>query len=303
MASMTEQFSGRDGAVSPPVPAQAGIGLRPIHHSQVLAERPDVPWLEVHAENFMTRGPLADDLGLIARRYPISLHSVGLSLGSVRPIDASHLNRLVTLIDEFRPSLVSDHLAWSATDSLALPDLFPLPYTEEALTVTARNVSAVQDTLRRDLLIENPSGYFPLLSSTMSEGEFLAQLVARTGCRVLLDVNNVYVSAFNRDLDAQAALDDLVNRIAPKNFGEIHVAGHAVVLDHCGRPMRIDDHGSLVQEHVWKLFELAVRAIGPLPTLVEWDTRIPSFDLLWAEAARAQSILDRCANAEYVFSC
>jgi uncharacterized protein len=294
---MTQELAEGHHIANLPVPAQAGIGLRPIHHSKVLSENPEVPWFEVHAENFMTQGPLADDLRLIALRYPLSIHGVGLSLGSVRPPDASHLKRLVALTDEFSPNLVSDHLTWSVTEALTLPDLFPLPYTEEALTVMARNVSEVQDNLGRAILIENPSAYFLLPSSTMSEGEFLAHLVARTGCGVLLDVNNVYVSALNRDLNPQSELDELLGCIAPEHFGEIHLAGHEAVVDQGGHPVWIDDHGSPIKEEVWGLFERALRALGPLPTLVEWDTRIPPFDQLWAQAVRAQSILDRYAPA------
>jgi uncharacterized protein len=295
---MTEELARGGDVVRRPIPARAGIGLRPVHHSKVLAENPDVPWFEVHAENFMTGGPLADDLRLIAMRYPLSMHGVGLSLGSVRPPDAAHLGRLAALIDEFRPRLVSDHLSWSATESLALPDLFPLPYTEEALAAIARNVCEVQNRLGRRILIENPSTYFSLSSSTMTEGEFLAELVGRTGCGVLLDVNNIHVSAFNRGLDAQSALDDVLCRIAPEDFGEIHLAGHAAALDQRGLPLRIDDHGSPVQDEVWRLFERAVGLIGPLPTLVEWDIQIPSFDRLWAEAMKAQATLDRHAHAD-----
>jgi uncharacterized protein len=283
--------------VQRPIPAQAGIGLRPMHHSQVLAENPAVPWFEVHAENFMTHGSLADDLRRIAKRYPLSMHAVGLSLGSVRLPERSHLKRLVALNAEFAPDIVSDHLSWSATDTLALPDLFPLPYSEESLAVTVRNVDYVQNILGRTILIENPSSYLSLVSSTMSEAEFLEQLVARTDCGVLLDVNNIYVSALNRDSDPRSALDDLLDRIAARHFGEIHLAGHAEMVDELGNFIRVDDHGSPVRDDVWTLFEAAIRNIGPLPTLIEWDTGIPPFNRLCAEAATAQSVLDRYALA------
>ncbi len=263
------------------------------HHAVVLHDRPPLPWLEVHPENYLADAAARAELREIRRDYPLSLHAVGLSLGSATGIDSDHAKRLKALVDEFEPGLVSDHLSWSATDGLHLPDLLPLPYTEETLRVVADNLHRAQSILRRPLLIENPSTYLGWTGATMTEAEFMAELVARTGCRVLLDVNNVYVSAYNLGQDPRALLGEFLTAIHSDQIGEIHLAGHSLVtFDGPEAPrIRIDDHGSPVCAEVWPLYELTIAQFGAMPTLIEWDTDIPEFDVLVVEAGRAQRIL------------
>ena len=283
-----------------PIPAKAGIGLRLPHHSRFRAERPEAAWLEAHPENYMTPGA-ADELAAIDELYPLSLHAVGLSLGSARGLDEAHLLRLKALERRIRPGLMSDHLSWSIAAGpdgpLGLPDLLPLPYTEEALGVVAANVAHAQGVLDRPLLIENPSTYLQFAASCLGEAEFLSELVRATGCGVLLDVNNLYVSAMNQGADPARALDLYLDAIPGAAIGEIHLAGHVTRDLPGGRRLRIDDHGSRVSPAVWALFETVTARIGPRPTLIEWDTDIPDLAVLQDEAALAQDILDR-AGAE-----
>jgi uncharacterized protein (UPF0276 family) len=264
----------------------------------VIERRPSAAWLEVHAENFMTHNTLLAELDAIAPDYPVSLHGVGLSLGSVTLPQREHLNRFRELVTRFEPDLVSDHLSWSAVDGIHLPDLLPLPYTEEALRFVIRNINHVQEVLRRQILLENPSKYIQLPDSAMSEAEFLAEVVLRTGCGVLLDVNNLYVSAVNQDLHAEATLIDFLNAVPPESIGEIHLAGHTSIRTDDGRQIRIDDHGAPIGTEVWKLYEEAIAHLGPLPTLIEWDTRIPAFEILQAEASAAESIIFGLSDQE-----
>ena len=294
-----------DAASSPacqrPIPAAAGIGLRLPHHAVVQGERPTIAWLEVHPENYMT--PVAaDELAAIADRYPVSLHAVGLSLGSACGLDRDHLLRLKALERRIRPGLMSDHLSWSVAATgegpLALPDLLPLPYTEEALAVVIANVDRAQAVLGRRLLIENPSTYLQFTASSLSEAEFLAELVRATGCGVLLDINNIAVSAHNQGSDPAFALADYLAFIPGSTIGEIHLAGHAVRELPGGRRLLIDDHGSRVSLEVWRLFETAMNLLGPKPALIEWDTAIPDLSVLLAEAAVAQAILNAAAKPE-----
>jgi uncharacterized protein (UPF0276 family) len=292
----------RDAASPPvsvkPIPAAAGIGLRPPHHAALKDGPPAIAWLEAHPENHLTPAA-ADALAAFADRYPVSLHAVGLSLGSACGLDRDHLERLKTLERRIRPGLMSDHLSWSlaATGSgpLALPDLLPLPYTEEALAVVIANVGHAQAALRRRLLIENPSTYLEFAQSALSEAEFLGELVRATGCGVLLDLNNIVVSALNRGQDPAFVLADYLALIPASAIGEIHLAGHAVRDLPGGRRLRIDDHGSRVGLEVWRLFETTVNVIGPRPTLIEWDTDIPELPVLLGEAAVAQAILNTAA--------
>lgn len=270
------------------IPASAGIGLRFPHHRHVLETRPKVPWLEVHPENYMAGGAPLRMLESIRRDYPISLHAVGLSLGSAAPLDPVHLSRLKALVERLEPGLVSDHLSWSVAGGTYLGDLLPLPYTDEALDIVTRNVDRTQNALGRPILVENPSAYLAFTHSTMSEAEFLATLARRTGCGILCDVNNIYVSASNLGGDPVAYLAVLpVDRV-----GEIHLAGHAVRRFDDGSEIRIDDHGSRVAPAVWDLYERALGRFGPVPTLIEWDTNIPTFETLEGEADAAQALLD-----------
>jgi uncharacterized protein len=282
-----------------PIPARAGIGLRLPHHSFLLATRPAAAWLEVHPENYMADEQAAADLELIRANYPLSLHAVGLSLGSAEGVDARHLERLRQLAARFEPALVSDHLSWSTSGGVYLPDLLPLPYTDEALAIVCRNVHQVQDALGRQVLVENPSTYLRYAATAISEAEFLSAVAARTGCGVLLDVNNVYVSASNQQLDPGRVLAEWLAALDGRMVGEIHLAGHAVVAAEGGVSLRIDDHGDRVCDAVWSLYEQALAHLGPRPTLIEWDTRLPEFPVLQAEAARAQSRLDACERLGY----
>ncbi len=270
----------------------AGIGLRHPHLALFAAEASDAPlrapWLEIHSENFLCDGgPRLAMLDAIAARYLISCHGVGLSLGSAEGLDPEHLRRLKTLFDRTQPKLISEHLAWSVTDGTYLNDLLPLPYNDETLNTVARNVETAQSTFGQKILIENPSAYISFPASTMSEPEFLAHLVARTGCGLLLDVNNVYVSAHNNGIDAQ----DYLNTIPGDAVGEIHLAGHSVAA-HGNDPFLIDTHSAKVCDDVWGLYAQTIARIGPRPTLIEWDLEIPELHILLGEAAKAQNLLD-----------
>jgi len=276
-------------AAAASIPAMAGIGLRFPHHRHVVDTRPTVAWFEVHAENYMSgRAPLSC-LESIRRDYSISLHSVGLSLGSADPPDAEHLAKLSSLAARVQPGLVSDHLSWSRVAEFYLADLLPLPYTEEALAVVAENIERVQVALGRTILVENPSTYLTYAASVMDEFEFLAEISRRTGCGILCDINNLYVSASNHATDPLRYLDALP---AP-SVAEMHLAGHAVRQLDDGTEIRIDDHGSTVAPAVWDLYGTALSRFGTLPTLIEWDTDIPAFSVLESEAACAQRMLDQ----------
>lgn len=272
-----------------PIPAAAGIGLRHPHLPDFLNGLPAVAWLEVHSENFLAEGgPRRRALERIRRDYPLSCHGVGLSLGSAEGLSREHLTRLAALFDAVRPGLVSEHVAWSVDDGTYLNDLLPLPYTEEALEVLCRNIDQAQEAFGRRILVENPSSYLQFDASRMSEAEFLAETVRRSGCGLLLDVNNIVVSAENHDFDPFAYLEALPTDAV----GEIHVAGHAEVeLE--GHRLLIDDHGSRVPAEVWDLLRAALPLTGPVPVLVEWDTAIPDLGVLLEEAGKAQHELDR----------
>lgn len=275
------------------LPVAAGIGLRFQHHQEVLATRPRIAWLEVHAENYLGGGPTPAVLDAIRRDYPLSLHGVGLSLGSADALDAEHLRRLAAAVRRFDPGLVSEHLSWSTVDGIYLADLLPLPLTEEALDVVCRHVDQAQAALGRRILIENPSSYLRYTHSTIPEAEFLAAIVRRTGCGLLCDVNNLFVSASNHGWDADAYLETL----PPDAVGEIHLAGHAVRHFPDGRSLRIDDHGSPVAPAVWQLHARALALFGPTPTLVEWDTDVPPLEVLLAEADKASAWLAEARHA------
>lgn len=278
------------------IPASAGVGLRFAHHRAVLEERPAAAWFEVHAENYMGGGKPLSYLEAIRRDYPVALHGVALSLGGADGLDGRHLQRLAALADRIDAGLVSEHLAWTASGGNHFADLLPLPYTEESLAVVCRNVERAQHVLRRRILLENPSSYLRFRHSTMPEWEFIAALVARTGCGILCDVNNIYVSAANLGFDAHAYL----RALPPAAVGEIHLAGHRRREFPDGRSMRIDDHGSRVAPAVWSLYAEAVALFGRRPTLIEWDTDVPPLAVLLEEAAHAERLLagekaDACA--------
>ncbi|MEO8674701.1 MAG: DUF692 domain-containing protein [Casimicrobiaceae bacterium] len=265
-------------------PSGAGIGLRTPHVRQVREERPAVPWLEVHSENYYADGgPALAALLRIRADYPLSLHGVGMSLGSTDPLDRTHLAKLARLVARTEPALVSEHLCWSGVGGRVLNDLLPLPYTEEALAHVCARVAEVQDFLGRELLVENVSSYLAFAAATIPEWEFVAAVARRTGCKLLCDVNNIHVNAVNHGFDADAYLAAL-----PRDaVAEIHLAGFEAT-DTC----LIDTHGAPVAPEVWALYRRAIARFGPVPTLIEWDTDIPPLATLLAEAATAQRILE-----------
>jgi uncharacterized protein (UPF0276 family) len=270
------------------LPARAGIGFKPQHFAAIMAEAAPPGFIEVHAENYMGAGgpPLAQ-LAALGERFPLSLHGVGLSIGGEEPLDAAHLRRLRALCDRFRPIRFSEHLAWSSHGGAFLNDLLPLPYTAATLARVSAHVAQAQDTLGRRILIENPATYLSFAESTIAEGAFLAELCERTGCGLLLDVANVFVSAANHGGDPVALLRSMpLDRV-----GEIHLAGHEPGLDTEGTPLLLDTHGAPVPEPVWALYREALRLTGPVATLIEWDNDVPDWPVLRAEAARAEAEL------------
>lgn len=269
------------------LPVAAGIGLRAAHHERVRAEQPDIAWLEVHTENFLGGGVTPSMLETLRERYAISLHGVGLSLGSAEGLDEEHLARIAALVRRIEPAAVSDHVSWSVTGGVYFNDLLPIPYDEDALSVVVRNVTRFQEAAGRRVMVENPSTYLRHVQSDRAEPQFLAELCQRSGCGLLLDVNNVFVSTENHGDDAHAYL----STIAHLPIGEIHLSGHH--LRQIGnRSIRIDDHGSPVSDPVWALYERALAVIGPRPTLIEWDSALPPLETLLAEAGKAQARLD-----------
>jgi uncharacterized protein (UPF0276 family) len=272
------------------VPARAGIGLRADHYFQVLDEHPAVAWFEVHSENYFGAGgrPL-DCLERIRAHYPLSLHGVGLSLGSSDPLNQRHLGRLRDLIARCEPGLVSDHLSWSSVGGRYLNDLLPLPQTRAAARHAAGRIARVQDALRREILIENLSSYLEFAGAEMPEAEFLVAVAERAGCRILLDVNNVYVSSVNHGFDPYRYLD----AVPPRLVAEIHLAGHTRRVFEDGEIL-IDTHNALVCAPVWALYRHALGRLGPVPTLIEWDKDLPPLAVLQEEAARAQDLIDQC---------
>ena len=280
-------------AVIPSLPARAGLGLKPQHFEDVLATWPELGFFEVHAENYMVAGgPFHHYLGRIREHYALSLHGVGLSIGSEAGLDREHIARLAALIERYQPQSFSEHLAWSSHGGAFFNDLLPVPYNEHTLARVCAHVDQVQSLLQRRILIENPSTYVEFEASTLGEAEFLSALVQRTGCGLLLDVNNVYLSCVNHQRDPY----QLIDALPLDQVGEIHLAGFAVDSDGAGAPLLIDSHGAAVHEQVWQLYEHALERIGPVATLIERDNNIPSFAVLMQEAQQAQRLLDRCAG-------
>ena len=273
-----------------PLPPLPGVGYKPQHYSAILDDPAPVGWFEVHAENYMGNGgrPLAQ-LRALSERFPISVHGVGLSIGSPDRLDSDHLARLKHLVGWLTPASFSEHLAWSTHDSAFLNDLLPLPYTPATLTRVCDHVDEVQEALGRQMLLENPSSYLAFAESTLEETDFLHEVVRRTGCGLLLDVNNVFVSATNLGYSPQ----EYIARFPMAAVGEIHLAGHDEDHDDHGAPLLIDSHGREVAEPVWALLELVLDRAGPLPLLIEWDNDVPNWPVLAAEAARAARALDR----------
>jgi uncharacterized protein (UPF0276 family) len=274
--------------VRDPVPARAGIGLRAQHHGSILEAGPRIGWIEAHTENyFHAGGPAVRALERARASYPLSLHGVGLGLGSAAPLDSTHLARIRDAVRRFEPGLVSEHACWSHVADEHFNDLLPLPYTEEAVEHLAARVRQVQDFLGRQLLIENLSAYVGFKHSPLSEGEFLSAVVERSQCGLLLDVNNAYVNSVNLGLD----LETFLAALPAHAVQEIHLAGHSR-RQAGGGELLIDDHGSEVCDAVWQLYERALERFGPVPTLIEWDTDVPSLERLVGEAVQAQRRLD-----------
>ncbi len=295
----TAGASGRDADGTAPrrrpqaIPARAGVGLKAENYRDILGAPPDLGFFEIHAENHMAAGGAGHRwLERIRADHPLSVHGVGLSIGAARGLDDGHLGRLAAVCDRYEPGLVSEHLAWSSHGAAYLNDLLPLPYTQETLARVCEHVDAVQSRLKRRVLIENPSTYLLFEASDIPETEFLRDLARRTGCGLLLDVNNVHVSATNHAIDAC----DYLAAFPLEAVGEIHLGGHARDVDDEGAPLLIDSHDRAVDEVVWDLFAGVVDRIGPLPTLVEWDADLPPFAVLAAEAAAAEAILERAGG-------
>ena len=270
------------------LPPRAGLGLKPEHFRDILEARPQLGFFEVHAENYMVDGGAFHHyLGLIRRDYPLSVHGVGLSIGGESPLDEAHLDRLAALLERYAPLSFSEHLAWSSHGENFLNDLLPVPYHAATLSRVCTHIDRVQERLARRLLLENPATYVEFAASTMSETDFIGEVIRRTGCGLLLDVNNVYVSCTNHGRDPYACIDALPLQAA----GEIHLAGFARDVDAAGDPLLIDSHGAPVAQAVWDLYRYTLARTGPLPTLIERDNDIPAFPVLLAEARQAEVLL------------
>lgn len=269
---------------------KVGVGLRHPHYTYVLDNKPPIGWFEVHSENFfMKGGPSLHLLEKICQDYPLSLHGVGLSLGSAQKLDINHLKNLKELTVRFSPFLVSEHLSWSSIQGSYLADLLPIPYTEESLRIIAQHIDETQSYLGREILIENPSSYIEFTNSTFHEAEFLTTLCQMTGAKILLDINNIYVSSINHNWNPNTYL----NLIPPQLVGEIHLAGHTCKTFRDGSYLLIDDHGSHICDEVWHLYNQSLKMGIHAPTLIEWDTNIPFFEILMKEVKKTEAYLDQ----------
>jgi uncharacterized protein len=270
-----------------------GVGFKPEHFEAIVDTRPKLGFFEVHAENYMGAGGAPHRrLDAIRELYPLSLHGVGLSIGSPGPLDRAHLQRLAAVAKRFEPILVSEHLAWSTHEGAFLNDLLPLPYTDETVALVSEHIDEVQNALGRTMLLENPSTYVVFAESTWAETDFLREIARRTGCGLLLDVNNVFVSAVNHGFDADLYLADFPLAAV----GEIHLAGSADDTDDAGLPLLIDAHNSPVRDSVWALYAATIRRLGPMPTLIEWDNDVPAWPALLDEARRAERVIVETAR-------
>ncbi|RXH25199.1 hypothetical protein XH99_24490 [Bradyrhizobium nanningense] len=270
------------------IPARAGVGLKAEHYRTIIDTAPDVGFFEVHAENYMgAGGPPHRYLSAVRERYPLSLHGVGLSIGADRPLDEDHIKRLGELRRRYTPGLFSEHLAWSTHDAGFLNDLLPVPYTSGTLQRVVEHIDQVQTALGCEMLLENPSTYVAFVESTYAETDFIAEVARRSGCGLLLDVNNVFVASTNQQWDPVAYIEGY----PLASVKEIHLAGNRRQADEIGRPLLIDTHDRPVEDAVWYLYELAIRLIGPVPTLIEWDAEVPPWPTLAGEAERAEAIM------------
>ncbi len=270
------------------LPIAAGVGLKPQHFRTITETWPEIGFFEVHAENYLVAGgPFHHYLTRIRERYPLSIHGVGLSIGGAEAIDRQHLQALRALLDRYQPAVFSEHLAWSSHGGTYFNDLLPAPYDDQTLDLVCAHLDEVQEFLRRQVLLENPSTYIEFAQSTFTEAEFIKTVVHRTGCGLLLDVNNAYVSCTNHDRDIAGYLSALPLQVVR----EIHLAGFKRQTDSLGAPLLIDSHGSTVDEAVWTIYASLMENIGPRPTLIEWDQDVPAFDQLAAEADRAAALM------------
>lgn len=276
------------------LPRRPGVGFKPEHFAEIDAEGQPVGFFEIHAENYMgAGGPPHARLARLREDYALSVHGVGLSIGAMQPLDRDHLARLKLLCDRYAPESFSEHLAWSSHGDVFFNDLLPLPYTDETLALVADHIDAVQEALGRQMLLENPATYLLFEESTIEETDFLRTLARRTGCGLLLDVNNVFVAATNHNLDA----DDYLARFPVSHVREIHLSGHSETVDDHGATLLIDSHDTPVKDPVWALYETLIARIGPTATLIEWDNDVPDWPVLRREAGLAGAILDRAARA------
>jgi len=281
--------------VAAPLPDRAGTGFKPEHFEAILAERPDLGFFEIHAENYMgDGGPPHRRLEALRALYPLSLHGVGLSIGSPGPLDKEHLKRLAVLNKRYEPGLFSEHLAWSSHNEGFLNDLLPLPYTLETLARVCDHIDETQEAVGRKMLLENPSTYVIFAESVIEETDFLKEIVKRTGESLLLDVNNIVVSATNHGYDA----DSYLARFPLEHVGEIHLAGYAEAEDDAGQRLLIDAHDSPVRAEVWALYSQAIARRGGVPTLVEWDNDVPDWPTLFGEVKRADRAMAAAAAAK-----
>ncbi|ANH08639.1 DUF692 family multinuclear iron-containing protein [Shinella sp. HZN7] len=275
------------------LPRRAGAGFKPEHFADILAEPQQIGFFEVHAENYMgAGGPPHAQLGRLREDHALSLHGVGLSIGSMQSLDPDHLARLKTLCDRYQPESFSEHLAWSTHDSVFLNDLLPLPYTQETLARVANHIDEVQAVLGRRMLLENPATYLLFAESTIEETAFLAEIARRTGCGLLLDVNNVFVAATNHDLDPDA----YIARFPLEAVCEIHLGGHCETVDDLGARLLIDSHDTPVKDPVWALYQTVLDRIGPVASLIEWDNDVSAWPVLRDEVVAAQRMLDAAAR-------
>jgi uncharacterized protein (UPF0276 family) len=274
------------------LPRRAGVGFKPKHFAAIDAQPQPVGFFEVHAENYMgAGGPPHAQLGRLREDYALSIHGVGLSIGSMQPLDTAHLVRLKMVCDRYEPESFSEHLAWSTHDTVFLNDLLPLPYTQATLNLVAAHIDQVQDTLKRQMLLENPATYLLFEESTIGETDFLSEVVRRTGCGLLLDVNNVFVASTNHRMDPR----DYLARFPVGSVREIHLSGHFETVDEAGAPLLIDSHDTPVKNPVWELYDELIARTGPVASLVEWDNDVPEWPVLLAEAELAGAILERAA--------
>lgn len=270
------------------LPRRAGVCLKPQHYAEILEHRPDVGWFEVHAENYLgAGGPPLHYLEKIRQQYALSIHGVGMSIGSADGIDAHHLKRVAALVERFEPQSFSEHLAWSTHNNEFFSDLLPVPYNREVEDLVCSHINQVQDALKRPMLLENPSNYLALESSTLDETQLLTNIVQRTGCGLLLDVNNVYVSAQNCNYDAK----HFITQLPADSIGELHLAGHSTDDTDPAEILLIDAHDRAVCDDVWSLYQFTLGTCGELPTLIEWDTSVPEWPVLLAEMQKADSLL------------